>query len=351
MGLYIAPKLIYRDSNILTNPIKSVTNSSENTSNNLGSQNKKLSEIQAWIYPGEPSCNALKELSDGRRIDTIKVEFFRLSELGDLELMTEEDYGCNGYSQKTVDFIKKHSVNRYITVSGDDVRMRKLLSDPAKIDAFISQAKSLVSKSEYTGIEIDFEGYASWSQSDYQKFLDFLKLLGEDLSEDGYKLIVDGPPISNEFNDLFVWNYADFNQPYIHQVVIMAYDYQADYGVGVGVAPADWVTEVVGNALKEIGSGKEKLVVGVPSYGYTGKVGTFDFTLITKDQAMTMPGYNDSQYNRNTSESSWVSNGMYYSYVRSQDLARKVEQVYNLGITKVSIWHLGGNDWFDIDNL
>ena len=61
----------------------------------------------AWIYPGPPACNAMNEYKDGRRIDTLKPQYYTLSPSGRLVQLTTINTGCNAYSKENAEKNKK----------------------------------------------------------------------------------------------------------------------------------------------------------------------------------------------------------------------------------------------------
>jgi len=88
------------------------------------------------------------------------------------------------------------------------------------------------------------------------------------------------------------------------------------------------------------------LVIGIPSYGYYGRKGTFNITRITKQQAGDIVGFNTAKRQPDSFEKGWHKQRMYYSYQDSYGLNKQRELLEKLGVKYISVWHLGGNDWF-----
>jgi spore germination protein YaaH len=240
-------------------------------------------QIQAWMYPGEPACNARAELADGRKIDVIKPEYFSLSENGTLELLTVENFGCNAFSKENISYIKKYSREQFVTVSAHQIEMKKFFATQDTNDA-VQTLNRFVLSNELTGIELDFEDFSAWSTDDYQNYISFAKSLGSTLNSNNKKLMLDGPAIATqEQQSWYKWRYEDFADIPVDYLLVMAYDYQADQGAGSPIAPNQWVTDSI-NWVKAKVSNIDKIIIGIPSYGYKGIEGKYDVKILTYDQ-------------------------------------------------------------------
>ena len=307
------------------------------------------SEIMAWIYPGGAACNAKAEYSDGRKIDVLKPEYFSISETGSLILLTTQNSGCNAYSSSNVADLKKYSKEQYVTISSSyagsmDIFLTSSLNNPANINTLIS----FVVDNNLTGIEIDFEDFGGWSDSSYSDYKKFITKLGEALHAKNKKLMIDGPATSNAVEEAwYVWRYADFNNFPIDRVVVMTYDYQYDQGAGQPVAPISWIQNTIKFTLSRF-SNKSKLSIGIPSYGYKGTINTQKFSLLTYDQIKKEPGFSTATRDPNSAEMTWQNGNNIYFYQDSESILKKMQTVQSSGINSVSIWHLGGNQWFAV---
>ena len=303
------------------------------------------SKVMAWVFPGQPACDAESEYSDGRKIHFLKPEYFTVTSGGVLIRKNEDLYGCNAYSDRNIALIKKHSDKQFVTISANITGMRSLFSSSAKTLQAIEKLVNFTLTSGFTGVEIDFENFSSWSYKDYVNYKVFLKTLGDKLHKNSKQLMVDVPPISNDLEQsYYLLQYKDLKYLPIDYVVIMAYDYQFDYGVGESITPNWWLEDVVIRAQTYIEP--EKLVIGIPSYGYYGKEETFNITRITKQQAKEIIGFNTAKRQPGSFEVGWYRQGMYYSYQDTYGLNKQRELLEKLGVKYISVWHLGGNDWF-----
>lgn len=307
-----------------------------------------LETIMAWIYPGTPACNASAELADGRKIDILKPEYFRIDSGGVLTFLDEENHGCNGFSAENVKLIKDHSKEQYVTVASADTQA---------MDAFLRRdiltgehTKTLVEfvvQNEFEGVELDFEDFGGWNRNAYENYKTFVRNLGNALHAQNKKLMVDGPATSNIIEEnWFVWRYGDFVNLPVDYVVVMAYDYQFDHGVGVPVSPPAWIESVITWTLSRFPD-KSRLVIGLPSYGYYGTVGRNNQRIITYEEAKSLPGFETATRDEKSGEMTWRNGVNFYVYQDAESLGKKVDAVLKHGIRNISIWHLGGNNWFN----
>ncbi|MBI2464763.1 hypothetical protein HYV64_01355 [Candidatus Shapirobacteria bacterium] len=316
--------------------------------NNKGNEVDEAKEnevtIQAWIYPGSPSCNAMKEIADGREIDVLKSEYFDINETGEVTLLTENEHGCNGYSKENINLIKKYSKQQYVVISANHIDMRVLFADEKKVKKVIDTLVEFIETQGLSGIEVDFEDFSSWTKVDYANYKKFVTDLGTTVRDKGKLLMLDGPPITAETQLNYPWNYADFDKLPVNFLLVMAYDYQYDGEKNSYVAPNDWVEKNVKYIMSQVDP--KKLVVGVPAYGYhfndKGQI-----ILDTQEQSMKYPGYEKASISKKSFEYSWQDKGKFYVTQKEEGLSKKINFIKSLGVKNISIWHLGGNPWFE----
>lgn len=302
-------------------------------------------EIMGWIYPGPPACSAVNEIADGRKIDVLKAEYFAITEAGVLTMLTTAHDGCNAYSENNIALLKRYAEAQYVTVSVNyaDSMERFLTND---IHTSIDTLVSFVQVHDLTGVELDFEDFGGWSDNRYALYKQFVTTLGTALHAQGKKLMIDGPAVSNKDEETwYLWRYKDFIALPVDQIVIMMYDYQFDHGVGNPVSPLAWMRDVI-LWTKRTYPNLDKLVIGLPSYGYRGTEGTQKMSLLTYDQIKKESGFNMATRDSLSGEMTWKNGTTRYFYQDSESLRIKRELVESLGITSISVWHLGGNQWF-----
>lgn len=300
----------------------------------------------AWIYPYKPACFASREYADGRKIDILKPEFFTING-GSLVLLDDTVVHCNGYSPSFVAELKQYSTSQFVTVSSASAEdMRKFLKGALNTDGVITALVTFVVENSLTGIEINFEDFGSWSDENYVAFKTFLTHLGNALHKQSKQLMVVGPPIASSTEEAwYVWRYEDFTTLPIDSMVVMGYDYQFDHGAGEPIAPLVWLKNVI--VWVSARYPKEKLTIALPSYGYEGTFGTQKITILTYEQIRSRPGFTSAVRDPNSAEMNWRQGDSVYFYQDSVSLEQKERLVTSLGIHSLSVWHLGGNLWFD----
>jgi spore germination protein YaaH len=302
--------------------------------------------IEAWIYPGDPACNAAVEYSDGRHIDVLKPQYYRVSDAGDLVQMTAAVDGCNAYSAANAADVKAHSARQLVTVSANGAQIGAVAGDPTKRDAAVSTLVGFVQSVGFTGVDIDFEGIQA---ADYAGFLAFLKALGDALHAQGLLLEVDGTAYASDADlALDALRYDDLVPLPVDGMVVMAYDYMTDYsktGAGDPIAPNGWVGAVIDYTLSKV-KDPSRVVIGLPSYGYSGATGSFNVTRDPSSQFVALPGSSAAKQFPDAFEMTWASQGTSYVYVDSAGLDAKRAFIAGKGALAISVWHLGGNAWF-----
>jgi spore germination protein YaaH len=302
--------------------------------------------IEAWIFPGDPACNAPVEYSDGRHIDVLKPEYYRVDDTGALVQRTVAIDGCNGYSAANAADVKAHSTRQLMTVSADGAQIGALCGDPTKRANAVSTLVTFVGQIGFTGVDIDFEGIQT---ADYQGYLTFLQELGDALHAKGALLEVDATAYASAADEaLDAFRYEDVDPLPVDGITIMAYDYMTDYspnGAGDPIAPTAWVDAVMDYTFPKL-KDPSRLVIGIPSYGYSGKTGSFTVDREPSSQFVALPGATAAKPFSNAFEMTWASQGTSYVYVDAPGLDAKRASIAGKGAAAISVWHLGGNAWF-----
>jgi spore germination protein YaaH len=303
-----------------------------------------LETIMAWSYPGPPACTGLEEAAL-YQLDVIKPEYFVVRTDGELELMTEEKYGCNGYSSSTTALVRTLAPEQFVMVSAAYApEMAAFLAADAATGEHVERLVDFVVAEEFTGVEIDFEDFGGWTPTIYAEYKAFIQRLGTALHREGKQLMIDLPATRDEIEEAWYQvRLTDFVNLPVDYLVIMAYDYQFDHGIGQPVAPLDWITDVV-SFTKSRYPYHDRLVIGVPSYGYKFEAGRI--SILTAAQITAEPGYHTAERDQTSQELLWQTNGVYYAFQDEKSMQAKIDVILRQGIGKVSIWHLGGNPWF-----
>ena len=326
-----------------TSPKKAGSNSNASSGNTTTSNTARR---MAWIYPGEPACNAMNEYKK-YKIDTLMPEYFKINSAGRAELLTVENAGCNGYSAANVASVKANSREQYVTVSGYFGEIGVMLDDPSLRGQFVTDMTNWTVANGFTGVDIDFEEYNRWTANDYVNFKQMLRELGDSLHSKGKKLQVDLPAINSSVTQgYYKLKYEDLNDLPIDQYTIMTYDYHFDQGGGTAVQPISWLKTVIDWSKSKFND-DSKISIGINSYGYGGACGNYDsLSNLTYDQLRSKPGFSTATRDNDSKEMKWKNGANCYFYTDSTALDTKLAAVQAKGITRVSVWHLGGNMWF-----
>lgn len=307
-----------------------------------------LANIQGWIYPGNPACNADEEYSDGRTTHTLKPEYYTIDANGDLDQLTVDPDGCNAYSVANAADVKANSTEQFFTISGSYSNIFALVGVGAKETAATADIIAFLDIVGFTGVELDWEGFGSWTAQNYADYKSYITDLGNALQAEGYKLMIDGPPISNATEQgYYEWKYEDFDALPVDYIVALAYDWQYDFGVGTSISPTSRVENAC-DWMKSKITDNTRIVIGMPSYGYHGVTDSYTLTIDTKTQSSAFAGYDTATRNADH-EMNWEDGGNSYFYQDTTGMNSKRTIIENKGITNISVWHLGGNDWFTGD--
>ena len=336
--------------------------------------------IEGWIYPGNPACNANTEYSDGRIIDVLRPEYLALDSNGIVVEVTVSSDGCNGYNITNAADVKNHSTGgQFITVSGAGASLYKLLShinDNNWITTnVINPIVKLVDTTGFTGIELDFESpTGGWSDTNWAHYQSLITTLGYTLhnyNTNNKKLLNITLPPDLSSSDLSFFN----NNNNVDFVTIMCYDYETlnnNDPVAPYLAPNAWVGPIINTVKTAIGN-VNKIVIGMPSYGYHIGTNTHHPTqsIIEDTKTETISEASsptsgssptatnhysiDNPRDISSNERYFIyndgtNNGTYDSIWYYQDavgMSMKEEFIRSQGIKHVCVWHLGGNDWFN----
>jgi spore germination protein YaaH len=303
-------------------------------------------KTMGWLYPGMPACSAIDEIKDGRNIDTLKPEYLKLDEKGDLQYLTNKEFDCNGYSKEHAKMIKENSREAIFMVSGRTEGLTPFFKSPEKQEQAINKIMDTVKETDFDGAEIDYEDFASWTDKEYATYKTFIKSLGERLNKAGKKLSIDVPAIKNDrYQSFYKLKYEDFVDLPVDYFTIMTYDFQYDEGVGAPVASFNDIRETLDWVDKKFPD-KSRVVVGLNNYGYYGKKGEYKMALANKEQIFRkfkdVKGVRDEKSGELVAE----ANGQVVVYSDGQSLNQKRDMIFEKGYNQISVWHLGGNDWF-----
>jgi len=225
-------------------------------------------------------------------------------------------------------------------------------------DRLVNEIVAMTNQNGYDGIDIDFEAVSPEYRG---AFTGFVQVLGHKMHESGKLLSVTVMPKTSEPGSPYGASSQDYAAiaASADRVRIMAYDNHYQGGDPGPVAPADWVDELLAFAVTVVP--REKLVLGVPSYGYdwapTG--GKTNGKAVTYEQAMSLANQHQRPIDFDGKAFSPVftydAGGVkhYVWFENATSLSVKLDLVNKYDIGGIAIWRLGREDpdsWDVIDN-
>lgn len=304
------------------------------------------SKPRAWIYPGLPAQNALIELQDGRKMFAVSIESHTINTSG---VVTTTGTGlANEATTANLAICKANSKEVFITVSGNYANANLLLNNATNSANAITTLVNFVNTNNLQGVDIDFEQYKLWTVAHNNLFLAWITNLANELHKYGKKLQVDLPAIWNATFQAEYPNvkYEDYESLPVDIISCMLYDYMYDFGGGSSVQPLTWATDTATWINARI-TDKNRISLGLPSYGYSDVIGDYTPAIRTKAQTALISGYNTVTNATQDGERFFSSGGQVHFYQTSSGMNTKRLNLETSLARNVTVWHLGGNDWFD----
>jgi len=298
------------------------------------------SEVFAYYY-----YRAFDEFqANADSITDVALRWFETNANGDLFYEYQDDYN------KVLQFARDNDIKTHASVVFmDKDGMHALLSDPARRQFLVAQLSEQVKQNDYDGVNIDFEFLGKDDRDNFSLFLQELKQsLGNDK-----QLSVALFACTKSQSWLAGYDYAAIGG-IVDRVVIMAYDYNYKTSPAGPVAPLWWVEDVVAYLKTIIPA--EKILLGLPTYGYDWGEGINTATVTAKRLESLK-----SQYNL-TESFDEASMSPYYSYVDNngvshqiwlenrESLNTKLDVALDNNLAGVSFWRIG-NGFTDLYDL
>ena len=222
--------------------------------------------------------------------------------------------------------------------------IHQVLADPATRSRTVEAIYRSLVNWGMNGVHIDFEMV---QPGDRQNLTQFLKELSERLQPAGFEVSIAVPAKTQEsYVNSFsgAYDYAAIAR-HVDAMMIMAYDEHWRGGPPGPVASIGWVERVIRYALSE-GVPPEKIVLGVPAYGYdwpqTGRARAVTYT-----QAIELASQHGVKIQ-------WDDTAKvpYFKYGAGRQvwfedrssLSHKLELVKKYGLAGISLWRLGQED-------
>ena len=298
--------------------------------------------VFAYYYSG-----GFSELQTNANLfSDVALRWFETDADGDLFYEYQDNY------TQVLNLLDKNGVKKHASVVFmDKAGLHTLLSSPERRANLINQLSNEVQKSNYDGVNIDFE-FIGASDSGY--FTTFLQELKNKLGTDKeLSVAVDARTSSDNWSTGY--DYRSIGE-IADRIVVMTYDYSYSTSAAGPVAPLWWVNDVVDYMLHTAQIPPAKLLLGVATYGYnwgSGQNGT----------TVTLAKLNSLRNTYQVNEYFDIANmSPYYTYTdgnglthkiwleNKRSLAEKLKVAVNNNLGGISFWRIG-NGFDDLYNL
>ena len=243
--------------------------------------------------------------------------------------------------------MKANAKTQFVTVSGGSIElMRTVWGTATGREKTILQIVTFVENIGFTGAELDFEQFGSWTTEDFTNYKLYVKTLGAALHSYGRKLMISVPLITKDTAAIYALKLRDFDAfPELDFITVMAYDYMWDYGCGTARSPHVWFQAGISWIQSQI-TDKSRIIIGIASDCYTCTAGNYDmryrsFAEVKAAQPKLATATRDID-----GELNWVDGNTVYNCVDLQGVQAKVDLAVSMGVESVAIWYVGGGDGF-----
>lgn len=316
------------------------------------------SRREGWAFP-DSVINAATDIQLIIPFYALKPIWYEVNSTGTLVLRNSTSFGTNFYYNATnAQIVRANATEAYVNVSlANAAWMDVLCSNSTKRTTAVNALNQFCIDNTFTGVELDWEDFGSWTTTQYANFKIFVNQLGVALHASGFKLIIDAPPIwnnavtttANEWTarnsqGYYKFKYEDFDTLPVDYLCVMAYDYEYDMSAGTPNSPIAWMEDVIKWAKLKI-TDKSRITAGIPAAGYSGATGGYTISNRTYKYFTTATGFGTATRDSASQEMHWANAGIDYWYMDDAAIDAKVVAAQNLGITRVSLWHIGDNKY------
>lgn len=205
----------------------------------------------------------------------------------------------------------------------------------------IANLTNFVVSGKYDGINIDFEGI---DPSDRESLTEFMKLLSIELHEHKKVVSIDVPAKTYDSREGWsgAYDYSSLGN-WCDYVVLMVYDYHWSGGAPGPISPLDWLRNVLNYATSVIP--KEKIVVGIPFYGYDWSGGKGSGITFTETINLAISTNARVYLDKDSGEYYFKAQGheVWFQGAKSADLRLNII-INEYNITNIAAWRLGAED-------
>ncbi|ACB07477.1 PKD domain-containing protein [Candidatus Korarchaeum cryptofilum] len=234
-----------------------------------------------------------------------------------------------------------------ISVNVDDRDVyRRIFEDSLFRKKFIEDLKNIFSK--YDGINIDFEGIDPKYRD---KFVQFMRELYNAFHREGKIVSVDVQPKTCCWWcfwcwldwDNFPYDYRELSK-YTDLFIVMAYDQHYEKSDPGPVSDLTWFEDVVNYALSKVP--REKLVIGIPFYGYCWPSPKNGFGVGFQDAMNYARECNATvKFDEKVGEATFScpSTGICW-FNTAESTKLRLRKLAEKGLSKVAVWRIGQED-------
>ena len=229
-------------------------------------------------------------------------------------------------------------LSNYYNNDWDSKAVHDIISSPERRRYFIASILKVLKKNNFSGINVDLE---SLTEEGDENLISFQKELYVMLHKEGFKVTQDIPPFNTDYNLSELSRYNDY-------VVLMAYDMHFASSSPGPISPIDWVEAAINNLKKNIPA--EKIIVGIPTYGYDWPDGdegddlTYQEAVVTAKESEGKIKFDKDNFNL---DYDYYDENDHHHQVWFADAATcfntmRLASDYNTA--GVAVWRLGGED-------
>ena len=219
--------------------------------NNITS-NKKIDNKKVFAFYVDWDENSLSSLkSNIKKINVVIPNWYVLNSDGSIK---------NNSKSSVDDIIKSNNasnmplINNYVNGDWNGQLAHKIFTDKKLKSNTINYLTKDIKEHGYSGINIDFE---SIDAKDKDAMTEFIKEISEKFHSNNLKISMDVPASNDAFDYKELSKLCDY-------MMVMIYDEHDDTGDAGPIASNNWFESI----LTSIDIPKDKLIVGIGSYGY-----------------------------------------------------------------------------------
>lgn len=246
-----------------------------------------------------------------------------------------------------ISYAKGEGVKVYATIRGyAEPSVSPTLADPVLRAAHIAALVNLAVTMGYDGIDIDYEGLKAADRDNFSTFMDELSVA---LHAENKLLSVCVAAKTSEPGTWDLPKAQDWTRlgQICDRVRIMCYDYHWSTSKPGPLAPITWVDSVIKFAVTVIP--REKVVMGVPFYGYDWIAGGAGTGVTWVTSMATASKYGATIQWDDTSKAPWftyvdggVRHEVWFENAKSLEPKLAVAKKYSIG--GICAWRLGNED-------